>query len=316
MKVKTINLILRKKFVDFLESIEDKNVRELVEKNSIITGGAIASMLLREHVNDYDIYFTNKKTVEAVAKYYVEKFKELGNNIETKGGIRVPIYVTVDEGKTGRVRIYVKSVGIAAEGTEGEYEYFETDPDPQGEKAADYVERAFQVVKELEDDDKEKPKYRPVFLTSNAITLSDGVQLVIRFYGDSETIHKNYDYVHCTNYWSSKDQKLMLNKEALACLITRELRYTGSKYPVCSVMRLRKFLQRGWKITAGQIVKMALQISELDLTNLEVLEDQLIGVDVAYFIEIITALRERQKDQEDINKVDTAYLLEILDRVF
>lgn len=54
-----------------------------------------------------------------------------------------------------------------------------------------------------------------------------------------------------------------------------------------------------------------MQISELDLTDPNVLEDQLTGVDVAYFMEII----EKVKDK-DPNKINTAYLIEIVDRMF
>ena len=52
----------------------------MVEKNSIIAGGSITSMLLREKVNDYDIYFTNKDVVYAVAQYYVARFNPLLKN--------------------------------------------------------------------------------------------------------------------------------------------------------------------------------------------------------------------------------------------
>ena len=56
---------------------------------------------------------------------------------------------------------------------------------------------------------------------------------------------------------------------------------------------------------------MVMQVSELDLTKIEVLEDQLTGVDCAYFCEVISKLKE--KNPEAIN---TAYLVEIIDRMF
>ena len=59
MKHKTIKAVIGKKFNEWIESIKDEAVRELAKKNSFITGGCIASMLLREKVNDYDVYFTN-----------------------------------------------------------------------------------------------------------------------------------------------------------------------------------------------------------------------------------------------------------------
>src|SRR3546814_2858608 len=84
--------------------------------------------------------------------------------------------------------------------------------------------------------------------------------------------------------WSSD----VCSSDLLESLLCKELRYVGSKYPVCSVIRLRKLIRRGWVINAGQILKMMMQVSELDLTNPAVLQDQLTGVDSAYFIELMS----------------------------
>ena len=315
MKIKTIKSVLRKKFDAFAASITDEKLREQVEKNTIITGGSIASMLMREDVNDFDLYFRNKETAVAVALYYVAQFKP-----KNKQGIEVPIYV--DHG-TERVQIVVKSAGIASEaGTAKPYEYFEGAADG-GERAAGYVGEVMSDAASIQDkyeeteqaaletEDEGKAKFRPVFMSTNAITLSHKVQLVLRFYGEPDEIHKNYDFVHCTNYWTSWDNKLTLRQEALESLMTKELHYVGSKYPVCSVIRLRKFIARQWTVNAGQILKMLMQINELDLTSHNVLRDQLTGVDSAYFCELLGKLKEKDPD-----KINTAYLVEIIDRLF
>jgi len=213
----------------------------------------------------------------------------------------------------GRVKVIVKSSGVASETTPDTYQYFECNPDPESTSAAEYVE-ACAAALVTPPDEKEKPdqkKFRPVFLTSNAITLSDGIQLVTRFYGEPDEIHENYDFAHCTCYWQSWDGKLELRPKALEALLARELRYVGSKYPLCSIIRTRKFVERGWTINAGQFVKMAMQLNDLDLNDINVLEEQLTGVDAAYFREVIDALK-----QKDEARVDRAYLLQLIDRVF
>jgi hypothetical protein len=93
--------------------------------------------------------------------------------------------------------------------------------------------------------------------------------------------------------------------------MTKELRYVGSKYPVCSIIRLRKFIQRQWTVNAGQILKMIMQVNELDLQDFNVLRDQLTGVDCAYFCELLGKVKEKDPD-----KINTAYLVEIIDRMF
>jgi hypothetical protein len=309
MKGKTIKGILRRKFQDFLASIEDERTRELVGKNSIITGGSIASLLLNEKVNDFDIYFTDKETTLAVAHYYVKEFTQNPPpRFKNSKLSSVPIFV---EDAEDRVKIVIKSAGIASEeGDGGQYQYFEQESDPESVDAMDYVNGVMTALQESEEDGDKKP-YRPVFLSSNAITLSHHIQLVLRFYGEPEVIHENYDFVHCMNYWESKDGKLTLLPQALESLLAKELRYHGSKYPICSLIRLRKFLKRGWTVNAGQILKMCMQVSKLDLNDISVLEDQLTGVDVAYFQEVLDKLREKGE-----NRVDSAYIVEIIDRMF
>lgn len=290
MKGKTIRAVLAKKFNEFTDSIEDETVHSLVKRNTIITGGCIASMLLGERVNDFDLYFRNKETAVAVGAYYVERFvKATGHPMRL-------------DAEGDRVRIVTES------GHRGETAGDVATLDDAGD-----IEDAYEEVTEkaLNTESEGPATYRPVFMSTNAITLSDRIQLVLRFYGEPDAIHENYDYVHCTNYWTPWDGKLVLRPDALESLLARELRYVGSKYPLCSIIRLRKFIRRGWTINAGQILKAIMQVSELDLKDPKVLEDQLTGVDSAYFIEIMNKVREN-----DPEKVNSAYLVEIIDRMF
>lgn len=321
MKVKTIKSILRYKIDQWLATIEDETVRGLAAQNTIVTGGSIASMLLGEPVNDYDIYFKDRMVAVAVANYYIARFK-----VKLKIGIEAAI--SLDTSVPDRIKIVIKSAGIASEdGTSKPYEYFEAasqDDSAGGAYVSDVMRDPGDIQDKLEElqekvaDSSSKNNsdfslllYRPVFLSTNAITLSNSIQIVIRFWGDPDTIHGNYDFAHCTNYWQSWDGALILRPAALEALLTRELRYIGSKYPLCSIIRLRKFIARGWTINAGQILKMCMQVSQLDLTSVLVLEDQLTGVDVAYFLQVIDRLKEK-----DSEKVDYAYLIEIIDRMF
>lgn len=125
---------------------------------------------------------------------------------------------------------------------------------------------------EVDVEDKNKNRYVPIFLSTNAITLSNKVQIVVRFYGEPDKIHENYDFVHATNYWTY-ETGTVLNQRALEAILNKELFYVGSKHPICSLIRTRKFIKRGWQINAGQYVKMAFQISKLNLEDIYVLED-------------------------------------------
>ncbi|NIA72450.1 hypothetical protein HBA54_28075 [Pelagibius litoralis] len=310
MKKKTINAVISKKMRGWWDSIEDESLRERVQKETVVTGGCIASMLLGEDISDFDVYLGKQETARDLAEYYVKRFK-------SKRANGIPLDISVRPG-TDRVEIVVQSAGVASEeGAEADYQYFEDRPP---EEAQTYVSEVMDDPAEIEDQHEETKTaawaeadgelYRPVFLSTNAITLSHKVQVIVRFFGTPEEIHANYDFIHCTNYWT-KSTGVVLNQPALEALLAKELRYVGSRYPICSAIRTRKFVKRGWTINAGQFVKMAFQIGELDLKDLSVLRDQLTGVDVAYFLEVIDKLQEKDKE-----RVDGAYLLEIIDRLF
>lgn len=303
MKTKTIQKVINKKFDDWMASIDDLAVREKIENGAILTGGAIASMLLQQPVNDFDFYFKDKETAKAAAEYYVRKFNE--KNIVAHGATN-PVTIEVRETQD-RVKIFIRSAGIAGEGKDIPlYQYFESRPP---EDAEEFVEKTLEAKKESKDE--EKPDFRPVFMSGNAVSLAGGIQMVIRFYGTPDQIHENYDFAHATNYWTSWERKVTLRTEALECLLTKELRYIGSKYPICSLVRARKFIQRDFTINAGQFLKISLQIHELNLKDFAVLEEQLVGMDVAYFAQVLAAVKDK-----DPTLINAAYLCEIIDRIF
>lgn len=311
LKAKTIKSVLRNKVNAWLDTITDEDLRNVCRKEAIVTGGSIASMLLGEQVNDFDIYFRTKETVRRVADYYVAQFLAAKKE---QGGVAVSTYVEEVKDLEGkdRIRIFVKSAGVASDEQEADYQYFEGRPDHE---AGEYLAEAFDPLAEVEgldeQTDDDAPIYSAAFLSSNAISLRGKVQLILRFYGDPEEIHSSYDFAHCMNYWESGQSRLTLRPESLEALLSRTLVYHGSKYPLCSVIRSRKFIERGWRINAGQYLKMAMQIAELDMTDHAVLEEQLTGVDVAFFAEVIDKIKAK-----DPEKVDAAYLTEIIDRMF
>lgn len=323
MKAKTINSILSRKFNQLLESITDEATRNLINQNTIITGGCIVSLLQNENVNDFDLYFRNAETALAVGKYYSALFvaKNPGYSVDcAMEGDRVKISVNKSKNVTTAGQTPEDAEEIQAEQLAG----LRMGADPEAVTAM--VEAADNLAGAKLEGGKEPPKaerYQPLFLSSNAITLSTKVQLIIRFFGEPEAIHENYDFVHCTSYWTSWDHKLTLPAAALEAILTKELRYMGSKYPICSIIRTRKFLARGWTINAGQYVKMAWQVNGLDLNNLEVLKDQLVGVDSTYFYRLLDALgknfSEREKADiggEAVPSIDGNYLMNLIDKIF
>lgn len=316
MNKKNIKRNIERKINKWCDSIKDKDLVKDIKKDIIVTGGCFVSLLNNEDVNDYDVYFSTKETAYNVAKYYVEKsgrndifvassqeefishFNKLVQREKTLYASEEEAFEVLKDAvgnyKDDRVFIYIPSSGIAST------EEFEKQKEKQ-----------FATQHSKEEKSEKKETYETVFISSNAITLTNDIQIIIRFFGTPEEIHENFDYVHTKNYYY--DGKVVLNPDSIESIITKELRYDGtSKYPLCSLFRLRKFIKRGWHITGGDILKMAFQIKELDLYNIECLKDQLIGVDSTHFLYLINKLS--QKD----NKVDLSfvYICNLIDEIF
>lgn len=292
MQKKTIVKIITKKLNEWLETIVDEKLRENVKKNILLSGGSITSLLQQQEVNDYDIYLKDPNVLLKLVNYYTQGMKD------------VEIWDGRDRSNHDS---YLNSRHFIV--SDSEYE-------------ADLAKRsvALRTLREdqiklylptggLKVDHDEVTPYQVEFLSPNAISLSDNIQIVIRFYGDNEAIHKTFDFIHATNYFTFEDG-LVLNVDALTSIMTKTLQYQGSLYPLTSIIRIKKFINRGWNIGAGEMLKIMFQISELDLHNPDVLEEQLIGVDVAYFGTLVEILRDTK------HEITSHFLNIVIDKVF
>ena len=324
MKRKTIAKTIMAKMEDFLTSIPDEKLKKELREGIIVTGGCITSMFLQEPVNDYDVYFATPELAFKVAQHYaltaksnacVEVLLHLKEDWDCSNHfafVTNPDYIKImyndkvlvpneclknglsDEEFTylKRVEMFVHSVGLAV-----------------GQE----VSLADQNAEDFISANSPKPKYVPEFISSNAITLTDKVQLVLRFTGDAAEIHTNYDFIHTTNYWTY-GEGLVTNIEALEATLAKELIYSGSMYPLASILRTRKFIKREWSCHVGNYIKMALQLNELNLFDPDVLRDQLTGVDMAYMQAVITAVEEKKKNSPTF-EFNAEWLCQVVDRL-
>lgn len=291
MQTKTIQKNIRIKIEQWLETITDSDLKSDLKNNVLVSGGSITSMYLNEPVNDFDVYIKNIDVLLRLAQYYCEPFAiqilDGRKKEELMKGYNEGILL-FDE---NYINCFTVSVGNLKD---NQIKLFLL----EGGKRVN------------ENIPPEELNYTPVFFSPNAISLSNQLQIVLRFHGDNVAIHKTFDFIHATNYFTF-ESGLVTNKEALESILTKQLRYQGSEYPLTSIIRMKKFIKRGWNINAGEMLKMMFQVSELDLTNPDILEEQLIGVDVAYFSKLIEILRG-VKDE----KITSSYLNTIIDRVF
>lgn len=306
MQVKTISKTISNKLNEWLNTITDEHLRELVKKNLLVSGGSITSLFLNEEVNDFDIYLQDVDVLKRLTEYYIKGFSDItmfdGRERERLVANYNKEYESINSLEDGKLAINQNnSFAISLRNLK---------PD----QIKLYFKGAQGGMKANESMPESEKNYTPVYFSPNAISLSNSIQIVIRFHGTPEEIHKTFDFIHATNYFTFKDG-LVTNIKALESILTKQLRYQGSYYPVTSIIRAKKFGKRNWNINAGELLKIMFQISQLDLSNPDVLEEQLIGVDVAYFDLLITALRNKMENDKSF-KLSTEYFNAIIDKVF
>lgn len=315
MKAKTIERVCRRAMEGWVASLPTE-LQQDVQDDLILTGGAIANLFLGEPVNDWDVYFRTTTTAKRVAEHYVGLFIAAPPPT-LEGNPLLESVKVIDHGD--RVAVMVKSAGVlSASSGEGVYQYFEALSDSAPEQTEEYVQVIFGGAGGRSDYAADKD-YWPCVLTGNAITLLrqnrklTPVQLILRFTGDPAQIHQNFDWAHATNYWTFQSG-LVTRAEALECLLARELRYVGSQYPLAALLRAFKFVQRGFtRPHAGHLLVLALQLARLDWDDPHVWEEQLTGVDFAYFREIIQRIRKLLAEGVGMQEIIATYLAQIVE---
>lgn len=294
MQTKTIQKVIQSKMNEWLNTITDTKLSVDLKNNILVSGGSITSMFLGEPVNDFDVYIKDYDVLLRLTKYYTSEFND----------------ISILQGKNKAEYLDTLEKNYRADNEDINNAYAISVRNLKEDQIKLFFNTQKGGMKVNEAKKTEELNYTPLFFSPNAISLSNDLQIVIRFHGDDKKIHETFDFIHATNFFTF-ESGLVTNKEALESIITKQLKYQGSLYPLTSIIRMKKFIKRNWNISAGEILKIMFQISELDLKNPDVLEDQLIGVDVAYFSKLIEILRGNEN-----KSMTSKYLNEIIDRVF
>jgi hypothetical protein len=119
-----------------------------------------------------------------------------------------------------------------------------------------------------------------------------------------------YDFTICMGAYNFR--KFVLHENFFQHLSQRRLIFNHkTKYPICSLMRVRKFLERGYKISYTELIKIALSVHGLNLDSLSVLKDQLEGIDALFLKPLIDKLQDRLEE-----KYDLGLFLQLIEETF
>jgi hypothetical protein len=304
MQKKTISKVIKSKMNAWLETLP-KELAEEVKPNIVVSGGSIASMFLKEDVNDYDVYLKDIDVLKKLCTHY----GKLHNIDVLDGRDRDNILLTKYDFKDG------DELPSFKDGSEYSSELFIRWQSMKKDQIKMNTGSGVRInqMKNLDETGVTKP-FSVSFISPNAISLTDDLQIVCRFSGSVEEIHKTFDFIHATNYFTF-EEGVVTNLAAMESLLTKQLKYQGSLYPVTSIIRSKKFIKRNWNIGAGEYLKIMFQISELNLSDPVILEDQLIGVDVAYFGMLIDTLKVTYSKDPNF-KMTSSFLNDLIEKIF
>ena len=110
--------------------------------------------------------------------------------------------------------------------------------------------------------------------------------------GEPEGVLSQFDFTISEGAYLPREESFVLNEDFLRDLSQRRLIYTGSDYPMATLLRIVKFVDRGFTISGVDLVRVGLAINNLTLSTLDDYLDQLNGIDIALFKPLIEKVKE------------------------
>lgn len=262
--------------------------------NSFIAGGAIISVSKEEKIKDYDLFVTKGTSAVTLFNSLVQR---------VPGGSNFQLEVTKDEKNPNLERGTLKSAVVGW-------------PPENVKSLEDQIDEFNQNCKSFKTTGRSH-KVVPAYLSKNALTLNNGIQLIFRFIGEPKEVFTTFDYEHCKVYWRPNPLGLLLgtvtyegrSQESIA---KNELIYTGNtRFVLSAVSRLNKFIKRGWGISPSSLLSLAVSSSKVDWANRQALEEELLGI---YGIENKT-LKQILEMCSTEDKVDLDKVVQVLGEV-
>lgn len=149
-------------------------------------------------------------------------------------------------------------------------------------------------------------------ISLNAVTIEPNIQIIYRFWGKPKLVVDRFDFMHTHCYWYPLDDEIFIDDEAINSIASKQLVYNSTINPLSSYLRIRKFLQRGWKIEASEIDLLLDNINTLDLKSPDTLREQLAGLSEGVFENIAHGINNNLRIGMDISTAVTHAVKSVL----
>ena len=134
----------------------------------------------------------------------------------------------------------------------------------------------------------------------------------------AEDIIKHFDFTICMGAYDINIGAFILHPRFLLDIARRDLVFNvEAKYPLASLYRIKKYIERGYKISGTEIIKIGLAINNLKMGDYTDLKEQLMGIDTLFLKELTDKLMtpeyaEKKYDLNDfLEMIEQHYSLQI-----
>lgn len=223
--------------------ISEQRFAKLILDSTFIAGGAVTSYLAKRTPKDYDLFFSNEEDCIEVVEALLNSDARTMPLLKKK--------VLRFEKDTAGTKLMIGMLDCAPE----EIDAINSKHSPG-------------VIK---------------FVSRNAITLQNNLQIIFRFVGQPEEVFKTFDFEHCKCYWKSLPTgltagKFYIDPKASLAFATKQLVYTQrSRFILSALYRMTKFVRRGWSVPLSTLYALTQDASTIDLTDPKVVESELLG---------------------------------------
>lgn len=154
-----------------------------------------------------------------------------------------------------------------------------------------------------------KSEWRLVAQTNNAMTFNTSklfegtitMQLIYAehmFFDNPIDLIKSFDFTINMAAFDLVSGTLIYTPEFITDNMNRQLVFNdNTKYPIVSMSRAIKYIDRGYKLSAYEQIKIALCINNLEIKDYKDLKTQLQGIDTATFVSLTEKLIKHPKTE-------------------
>jgi len=121
------------------------------------------------------------------------------------------------------------------------------------------------------------------FVSEKSLTFIKGeykIQVIhYRFFNDHRDVFSDFDFDANMGAYDFIRDEILLHDSFLPALASKDITINkGTKYPLISLVRLKKYQEKGFNFKPTEILKLAIRTTQLNINSWEDLEDQVGGV--------------------------------------